>query len=155
LLPMLGAGHTHKEGAYAKTMDRGLSYLLGKQKEDGRFDGSAYQYGLAAMVLCEAYGLTMDSALKDPAQRAIDAIAKGQHPGGGWRYEPGQAGDMSTTTWPFIALMTGRAAGLRVPDITVERVARFLDTVSSPDGGSLGYVPKETAQKQDQLPPKD
>jgi len=49
LLPLLGAGQTHKEGQYKTSVRAGLYYLASKQKADGSFhesQGSMYSHGI-------------------------------------------------------------------------------------------------------------
>ena len=48
-----------------------------------------YDHGLAAIALCECYGMSNDPALRPHAQAALNFIVDAQDPkGGGWRYEP-------------------------------------------------------------------
>ena len=144
LLPFLGAGHTHQQGEYQDVVQRGLRYLVGEQKSTGSlFDlnGRMYSHGLAAVTLCEAYGMTRDHWLQGPAQTSLDFIVDAQHPAGGWRYSPGQAGDTSIVGWQIMALKSGYLAYLEVPKETIERADKFLDSVQSGDYGSFyGYT---------------
>ena len=97
LLPLLSAGHTHKEGKYARNVKDGLAYLLGKQKGDGDFgDRSTWAHGEAANAVCEAFGMTQDDWLKVPAQRAVDFITKTQNSAGGWDTEKGETAHTET-----------------------------------------------------------
>ncbi|HPP52144.1 MAG TPA: hypothetical protein PK777_04265, partial [Thermoguttaceae bacterium] len=95
LLAFLGAGYTHQEGPYRTQVQRGLEWLLANQKPDGDLWGYAqgssdtwlYSHGIAAIALCEAYGMTRDPALRQAAERAVGFIVAAQHPTrGGWRY---------------------------------------------------------------------
>jgi serine/threonine protein kinase/formylglycine-generating enzyme required for sulfatase activity/lysophospholipase L1-like esterase len=138
VLPLLGAGHTPREGKLARQVERGLDYLVRKQKADGDFGGGMYVQGLATIAVCEAFGMTGDERLKAPAQQAVSYLVRAQHKGGGWRYRPGEPGDTSSTGWQFMALKTGEMAGLVVPRETLERVAAYLDSAMGPDGG-YGY----------------
>jgi RNA polymerase sigma factor (sigma-70 family) len=145
LLPLLGAGETQRGvGAYhpyAGNVRRGLRYLVQVEDAKGDFHQGMYAHGLATLTLCEAYGLTGDAELKEPAQRALDYIVDAQHPtNGGWRYAPRQPGDMSVTSWQVLALASGRRAGLKIPKETWQRVATFLDSVGTHDGSAYGYV---------------
>jgi hypothetical protein len=117
----------------------GLDNLLKTQKTDGDLfvpldDASSrsvwlYSHSLAAIAICEAYGMTQDPALEKPAQRAIDFILAGQHPErGGWRYSPGVSTDTSVTGWMTMALKSGELAGLKVPASAYARIGRWLDT---------------------------
>ena len=149
LLPMLGAGHIHtKKSRYQDNVQRGLNYLISHQSDEGELfiDGGRntrfYSHAIAAMALCEAYGLSNDPRLKGPAQRAINFIAKSQNlDDGGWRYFPGQAGDTSVFGWQMFALRSGKLAGLEIPRRTIQGCRGFLDRVATDKGRtSYGYT---------------
>jgi hypothetical protein len=138
LLPFLGAGCTHKTGKHRKTVDAGLRRLLEFQdRETGSFSRDMYAHGLCMLAVCEACGMTDDPALKKAAQRAVDWTVRAQHGGGGWRYQPGQAGDTSVTTGQVVALKAATLAGLEVPKATLRKAATYLDNVL--DGSTEGY----------------
>lgn len=155
LLPFLGAGQTQEFGMYKATVARGLGWLLAHQEPNGDlradFPGQAgmYAHGQATIVLCEAYAMTGDEKLRQPAQAAIDFIQAAQHPRGGWRYQPGEAGDTSVLGWQVMALQSARAAGggLQVDDATLQLADYFLDSVSKssrsrlPQGALYRYLP--------------
>ena len=144
LLPFLGAGCSQTEGEYREVVERGIYYLAGRMKRTAHggdlMEGTMYSHGLASIALCEAYGMTQDEALRDPAQAALDFICHAQHPRGGWRYFPGQPGDMTVFGWQFMALKSGRMAGLDVPSPTVDAARKFLDTKQTLDGAYYGYI---------------
>jgi hypothetical protein len=133
LLPFLGAGHTHREGEYKETVERGLQWLVQNRHERdgwmGEGAGRMYAHGQVAIALCEAYALTNDSKLRGPAQQAIDFIVEAQHAAGGWRYFPGEPGDMSIVGWQLMALRSAQMSDLRVPAEVLERSNGFLDSV--------------------------
>lgn len=138
LLPFLGAGHTPRDGQYADVVARGVRFLVAQlrfapQGGDLR-DGTMYAQGLAAIALAEAAAMASDEALRAPAQAALDFIVHTQHPHGGWRYFPGQPGDMTVTGWQLVALQSGRTAGLRVPDEAFDRAVEFLGSTSKSSG---------------------
>ena len=94
---------------------------------------------MASIALCEAYGMTRNAKLRGPAQKAIDYIVKAQHPGtGGWRYRPNQPADTSVVGWQVMALKSAQMAGLDVPDVTMRKAQKFLDTVCA-EGSDEGY----------------
>jgi hypothetical protein len=155
LLPFLAAGYTHKGGAqfnkkemnkYVKNVANGIDYLLKLQRPTGDFGTqNMYEHAIATMALCEAFGMTQDPKLRYPCQKAIEFIVKAQHPAGGWRYGPGQAGDTSVTGWQVQALKSGHLAGLSVPKDTLQKAMSFLDSVSggtSRTGSTYGYTDK-------------
>ena len=146
LLPFLGAGQTHLQGDYTDTVARGLRWLMEAEGYDGdlrgRGYGRMYAHGQAAIALCEAYALTQDKQLAEPAQRAVDFIVRAQHRRGGWRYEPGQAGDTSVVGWQLMALRSAQMAYLKVPADSFTKAAKFLDSVQTqPSVGLYTYMP--------------
>ena len=146
LLPMYGAGHTHQQGDYQQVVDRGLRYLVSRFKS-APFgaslveSGGLYDHGIATILLCEAYAMTGDSWLREPAQRAIDFVVYAQDPrGGGWRYQPRARGDTSVVGWQFMALKSAQMAGLEVPTPTLQGVDHFLNSVQTKRGAAYGYT---------------
>ena len=147
LLPFLGAGQTPETGKYKRQVKQGLDWLVSIQKSNGdlRYNSQSnsgmYAHGQGAIVLCEAYLLSGNKKLKKPAQAAINFIVTAQHPKGGWRYQPGQAGDTSVMGWQVMALHSARAAGLHVPDYTVRDAKSYLDRADPKKRGLYGYQP--------------
>jgi RNA polymerase sigma factor (sigma-70 family) len=145
LLPLVEAGETPKSAGalhpYSWSVEKGLKYLLTKQSVEGSFAGDMYANALATRAVCEAYHRTKDPALKASAQRALGFIVQAQHEGGGWRYAPKQPGDTSVTSYQLAALVSGRRAGLAVPEQTLTLAGKFLDSVMSADGSGYAYYP--------------
>jgi hypothetical protein len=145
LLPFLGRGYTHKEGPYKKELEAGIAFLAGMCVQgQGRCfadGGNMYSQGLAAIALSEAYAMTQDNRLQGPAQAALNFISQAQDPvGGGWRYNPRQAGDTSALGWQLMALKSGNMAYLSVNASTVKNAIRFLDSASEESGSFYGYT---------------
>jgi len=155
LLAFMGAGHTHKEGAFQPNVARGLEYLLSIQDEDGFFAAKAtgiqqtYSQAQASIAVCELYGMSGDDALRVPAERAVRWAIDAQSDAGGWRYRPRQDSDTSVTGWYVMALISARIAGLDVDSEVLERVHTFLDSVQrvsgdnrpNKDGDKYAYLP--------------
>lgn len=150
LLPFLGAGQTHKQGKYKKNVEAGLYFLVQQMKVKNQMGlqcgdlaqggGTMYSHGMAAIVLCEAYGMTQDKGLMGPAQLSLNHIVYAQDPvGGGWRYQPRTAGDTSVVGWQLMALKSGHLAYLNVPPGTIAGANKFLDSVMS-DYSFYGYT---------------
>ena len=157
LLPFLGDGQTHLEGRYKDTIRKGLQWLVKNQVRDGnpKKDGDLfvaknknndnarmYSHGIATIALCEAYALSKDETLRDPAQRAINFIVHSQHKGtGGWRYQPNQPADTSVVGWQVMALKSGQMADLVVPQETLDGVKGWFQKIAGKgkDTGKYGY----------------
>ncbi|MEE8451591.1 MAG: prenyltransferase/squalene oxidase repeat-containing protein [Thermoguttaceae bacterium] len=147
LLPFLGAGQTHKDGKYKNTVNDGLQFLVrnmklspngGSLNEDG---GRMYSHGLASIALCEAYAMTHDKSLHQPAQATADFICYAQDPvGGGWRYMPRSPGDTSVGGWQIMALKSAHMADLHIPPIVIKKASLFLDAVQWESGVYYGYT---------------
>jgi hypothetical protein len=167
VLPFLGAGvgidrspeEPEELVAYQKVVRRGIAFLINSQTrskeraEDGKLGGSMYAHAVATIALCEAYGLSTErhkDQLKLPAQRAIKFIAQAQHKAGGWRYGPGQEGDMSAVAWQFLAIRSGQLAGLMIGSDPLIRAERFVDSCAAGPQDSVKsqycYQPGEGAK---------
>jgi hypothetical protein len=151
LLAFLGAGYTHTSGEHQDVVRRGLDWLTSHQKASGDLFADEtrfvwmYSHGMAAIALCEAYGMTGDESLQQPAQRALDFIVAAQHPTfGGWRYRPRFESDTSVSGWQLMALKSGEMAGLTVPQSAYDGVTRWLNSVEeSSTPGRFRYHPSK------------
>ncbi|MFG0254244.1 MAG: prenyltransferase/squalene oxidase repeat-containing protein [Rhodopirellula sp. JB053] len=146
LLAFQGDGNTHFDGPYSKNVERGLKFLLNKQRRrDGFFAANephhqrAYAHAQATIVLCELYAMTRDSKLRVPAEAAIEYSIKAQGNEGGWRYDPRSDSDLSVTGWYVMALTSAQAAGIPFDHSTLAIVDGYLDTVSVEDGAGYCY----------------
>jgi hypothetical protein len=150
VLALLGSGHTHLEGKHRESVQHALEYLLSIQRTNGSLAGDAklfasmYCHGMVTLALAESLAITGDPRLKSGVERAVDFTVRAQHSGGGWRYQPGDVGDMSQFGWQVMALKSAELAGIKTPEATRQRAARFLETVSSGrNGGLASYRAKE------------
>jgi hypothetical protein len=158
VLAFLGAGQSHKEGRYKQTVQAGLDWLVKNLETDagptaGKFKGSTmrngqiYGQGIAALALCEAYGMTQDPLLKYPAQAAIDYIQRIQAANGSWGYVAGTAGDTSIVGWQIQAMHAAKIARLNVDDKVVKKAIDFLNFAGAGQYKSMyGYQNSAGAQ---------
>jgi hypothetical protein len=144
LLPLLADGNTHQAGRHRQNVEQALGWLLGHQKPDGELNVQTgqntrmYAHAIATIALCEAYGMTRDAALRDPAQRAVGFILRAQHrQSGGWRYEPRVPADTSVVGWQVMALKSAQMASLDVPQEPLALVLKWLRSVEG-KGQELG-----------------
>ncbi len=147
LLSFLGAGYTHQEGKHQEVVRKGLNWLKKIQKRDGNLHDweelgrqtAFYAHGQGTIVLCEAYALTNDRTLLEPARKALQFIYDSQNEHGGWQYQPGAVGDLSVTGWQVMAMQSARMAGIEVPEDVLARTSLFLNSVSSEQGSRYRY----------------
>ncbi len=154
LLAFQGNGNTHQQGPYRDRVDQGARWLIKKQDRSGMMGNGLprhqkmYAQAQATIALCELYGMTRDSWLREPAQRAINFAAESQSRLGGWRYEPKQDADVSVTGWFVMALESGRAAGLDVNPSVLRNVDKFLDAVQHYGGAAYAYQIQSPPSKE-------
>ena len=148
LLPFLGFGQTHKsKGPYQQCITKGIAWLIHQQRPDGDLAGNAplpmYSHGIAAITLCEAYGMTHDEHVGLAARRAVAFIERAQNQStGGWRYEPGDPGDTSVFGWQIMALKSAQLAGLPVNSFTLDNAQKWLRSVAKGEHmGLYSYQP--------------
>ena len=144
LLCFFGWGARHdRDGEYRDHVQLALDYLLSIQEDNGDLSGEGLMYchAIASIALCEAYGISKDERLRDPAERSIAyTLAAQSKSRGGWRYNPGEDSDTSITGWQYMALHSARLAGLKIPEENFERARRWLDQAGGgKHGGLYGY----------------
>jgi hypothetical protein len=155
VLAFLGAGETHLKGNHRDAVRRGLEFLINSQREDGNLAGDArlfakmYCHAMASFAISEAYALTGDRRLEASVRAAINYSLQSQHPGtGGWRYQPGDTGDMSQHGWQVLALKSAELAGIPMPDATRWRATKFVESCASGQHDGLSsYRPAERATR--------
>lgn len=151
VLSFLGAGHTHLDGPHQKTVQKALEYLIRTQNDDGSMYGSAglfartYCHAMAMLAITEAYALTGDHRIKPFVEKAQKYTLSIQNQTtGGWRYRPGDDGDMSQFGWQVMALVSAEQAGFPIPEKPRQLMAKFLAGYSKgKSGGISSYRPAE------------
>jgi hypothetical protein len=148
LLSFQGAGYTHQQFKYENVCKGALGWLIKQQRPNGdlyvRTDNVSntnawlYSHSMAALALCEAYGMTQDESVKNAAQRAIDFLVDSQDPeGGGWRYTPRIGSDTSVTGWVMMALKSAELSGLNVPKKTYVGLNKWINNSQARDAPYL------------------
>ena len=154
LLALMANGHTHLEGQYQKQVRRGLEFLMRTQATNGSLAGNSnmfaqmYCHGMASLALSEAYALTGDRRLAPYVQRAVNYTLYAQHPAGGWRYRPGDEGDMSQFGWQVMALKSAELGGIAIDQKSWDAMRYFLgQTAAGTNRGLSSYRPGEKATR--------
>lgn len=129
-------GQIHRMGEIVK---RGLQWLLQNQGPTGVIaspGGDAHlNHALATLALSEAYGMTASVPLKDPAQKAVDALCAMASREGGWhRNDPGSRGEILASTFGVMALTSARMSELSFPAATAENAWTFFNQEVDDDG---------------------
>lgn len=149
VLAFLANGYSHLEGPYQDQVKQGLEYLVSNQASDGSLAGRAklfarmYCHSMSLLAISEAYAMTGDRRLAVSVQRGVNYSVSAQDPkDGGWRYQPGDDGDMSQFGWQVLALHSAELAGIDIPKQTQMRMGKFLNLCCiSPSKGIAAYRP--------------
>lgn len=152
LLAFQGAGNTHRRGQFKENVAKGIKALMRFQDAEGNFYHSGGNAGLytqaqCTIALCELYGMTGDSALRDSAELAVKYCIEAQDAQGGWRYEKARDSDTSVTGWMVMALQSARMAGLEVSSQVLRKVELYLDHAATDEGAQYKYQPGDSEPK--------
>jgi len=162
LCAFLGAGYTNRgRHPFAKVVSRGLRYLKNIQDPEGCYGPRTsqqyiYNHATAALAMVEAYGMTASPIWKTSAQKGLDFIAMTRNPYFAWRYgiKPGD-NDTSVSGWMMMAIKSAKlinedakkrhkAPPLLVDESALDGMRAWLDKVTDPDYGRVGYVQRGT-----------
>ncbi len=168
LLAFLGAGYTQLSKPeqdpvipgevldFGPVVRKGLQWLMAHQDPEGclgeRGPKHMYNHAIAALALCEDYGMTGAQVVKDPAQRSIDFLVASQNPGRGWRYSARcNDNDTSVTGWAVMALKSAELSELVFPRTAYDGAMAWLNEVTETNGYyAVGYNQKGTGLVYDE-----
>lgn len=147
-IALMADGSVPGRGVHARTVERGLEFVLKSGTETGLLaadasNGPMYGHGFATLFLGEAYGMTRGGADTDRSKRvhetltrACELIARSQNSEGGWRYNPvPYDADVSVTICQIMALRSARNAGIDVPKAVIDRAVEYVRQCQNADGG--------------------
>ncbi|TVR16203.1 MAG: hypothetical protein EA401_01710 [Planctomycetota bacterium] len=120
LLCFLGAAYDHHiPSPFRRVVKAGLDWLLDQQQEDGRFaEDNVRVDAQATLALVEAFAVSQDPDLREPAQRGVTHLISQQHRvperALAWGLRQGSAMDTLTTAWVMQALYLAQMVDLDV-----------------------------------------
>jgi hypothetical protein len=165
-LAFLGHGETPDSIEFGDTVSKALDYLSIHVGGDGLVTDTSQDYiggdsqGLVALALVDGYAMTQSPLLRNPLERAVNAIIREQSAPkanaahvGGWRYRPSSGdSDVSVTGWMIMALTSAKAAGLSVPQEVCDNAAEFLWNMYDVKNPGFGY---QTPERSPSMTGKD
>ncbi|MDZ7815960.1 MAG: prenyltransferase/squalene oxidase repeat-containing protein [Planctomycetota bacterium] len=143
LLAFAGAGHTEKTGKYRRVVRKAIQWLSEHQDNDGNFapGQTMYSHAIPVLALLEEVAMAPVPRTKSIAKRGLDYMLKAQNQYKAWRYWPNDGdNDISVTTWCVMAMKAAKVAGFDVPAGSWAGVQAFLDEVTEPNYGQVGYT---------------
>lgn len=143
-LAFLAHGETPQQSKeFGPALESALRYLMSVQQADGRFSANSYTHAIATYALAEAFALTRIMELREPMEKGVAFIIKGQQDEGGFDYGYAKAArfDTSVAGWNIQALKAAYTAGSVAPGLkeAAQRSVRFLKTQAYAQNGS-GFV---------------
>jgi hypothetical protein len=143
VISILAHGDDPNFGPYAKTVHRGLDFILSQMDQTTGYIGpSMYNHGFSTLALAESYGTVDDPRLGTALQKAVRLIISSQEENGrhAWRYSP-EARDADTTVSgaQMVALLAARNAGIPVPEHSIQNGLEFFRSCQTGEGG-IGYI---------------
>jgi hypothetical protein len=117
--------------------------MLKNQRADGGWAAKRDQYevyasGLGTLAIAEAYGMTKDARLRPSAQKGVGYILKIQDKYAGWHH--GGLRSTSVSGWMVMALKSAKIAGLRVDGAGFQGATNWIDKMTDPGTGKIGYT---------------
>jgi hypothetical protein len=153
VMAFLSAGHVPGEGRYGRTVEKGVRWVLGKQKPSGLIatDGGheMYHHGICTLMLAEVAGMTegeLNTEVRHALEKAVQIILQAQRTSGpdrgGWRYQVAHVGgsDISVTGWQVMALRAAKNLGCDVPADRIERAVDYIQRCQDRAGGGFRYT---------------
>jgi hypothetical protein len=140
VLALLVDGPGGLAGDRGGAVRRAVEYLVAAQGDAGTF-GDIYETVFAAQALAEYAVLANEQErLRSALERARDYIVDAQNAGAGWRYKPRDGeSDTSVTARAVCALHRMQSAGVEVPRQTFRDALAWIDKMTDPDYGQVGY----------------
>jgi Prenyltransferase and squalene oxidase repeat len=139
----LAHGEDPVNGPYAKTISRGIDFIISQQTEKNGYIGSSmYNHAFATKALAESYGVVDNPKIAPALRKAVELILSAQKRNrfGAWRYTPdSRDADTTVTGCQLVTLFAARNAGITVPDESIRKAIAYLNNNRSADG-SYGYT---------------
>ena len=127
---------------FEPTLSAAVSWLRSQIRATGLFPRHAYEAGIALMALGQAASSSGDVELYADLERAWKYYAanEGQGASIGYRYGPGQPGDLSVTGWYVQAYEAAVDAEAKLPEGLGANLATFVRTTWR-GGHEFAYTP--------------
>jgi hypothetical protein len=154
VMSFMAAGHVPGEGPYGRQLERGIDWVISKQKPNGMLvfeqgHGPMYSHGISTLMLAEVAGMVgkkqgkpVRRALEKAIRLILDAqnVRKNGRDSGGWRYNPTSTdSDLSVTGWQLLALRAAKNIGCDVPADSIDNAVAYVKRLSVSGNNGFGY----------------
>lgn len=139
----LAHGEDPVNGPYAKSIRKGIDFIISQQNEQTGYIGSSvYNHAFATLALAESYGMVDEPKIAPALQKAVELSLSSQkrNRSNGWRYTPDSTdADTTVTGSQMVALLAARNAGIPVPEDAIRKGLAYLEGNRGLNG-SYGYT---------------
>jgi hypothetical protein len=156
VMAFLSCGKVPGEGKDGAAVERGVQFVLSRQKPNGLIvesqDGNMemYIHGICTLMLAEVVGMTSGKGaeeLRKKLEIAVRVILQGQrangNEAGGWRYRVvGNDADLSVTGWQLLALRAAKNVGCDVPAAKIRSAVEYVRRCYDPGTQGFHYQPQ-------------
>ncbi len=154
VLAFLGHGETPDSQEFGRTVSKGLLYLAQHVDTNGLITGVSQDYigygysqGPAILALSEGYAVTQSAILREPLDRALQAVFRQQAAAksrqqdmGGWRNQSSpNDSDVPVTGWMIMALKSAQSAGIEISQDVFDKAAQYLWNMYDVKNPGFGY----------------
>ncbi len=144
-------------GARGAAIDMAVAWLLDQQDSETGLLGDEighaflYDHAIGTIALCDALARGHAGADRASCQKAVNYAARARNPYRVWRYEspPNGENDTSVTVWMIQALTAAESAGLKVDRSAYSAAIEWLDEMTDPGTGRVGYTEIGSASSRD------
>jgi len=143
LLAFAGAGHTERSGKWSRVVKKAIQWLSEQQDAKGNFAPrtTMYSHAIPTLALLEEVAMAPVPRTQAIAKKGFDYMISVQNDYKAWRYWPkDNDNDTSVSAWCVMAMKAAKVAGFDVPQGAWAGVKNFLDEVTEPNYGEVGYT---------------
>lgn len=143
ILTFLAHGETTASPIYGDTLRRALRFLVARQNANGEFadvgtTGGTYAQAICVYAVSEAYGMMRIPSLREPMEKGVSVLLRGQQAAGGfdYRFAKGPRRDTSLGGWCCQALKAAFIAGAENEGLkmAMDRAVADIRSVQKNDG---------------------
>ena len=147
ILTFLAHGETTASPHYGDTIRKALYFLVARQNAAGEFasvdtTGGTYAQAICVYAISEAFGMMRIPSLREPMEKGVAVLLRGQQSGGGfdYRFAKGTRRDTSLGGWCCQALKAAYIAGADNAGLKIAMDNAVADIRSAQkDDGSFYY----------------
>ncbi|MFA4987044.1 MAG: hypothetical protein WC712_10700, partial [Candidatus Brocadiia bacterium] len=153
LLTFIRYENSENTGKYSKVVAKAVEWLSKQQDRKGNFAPrtTMYSHAIPTLALLELAAISKVPQTKEIAKKGFDYMLSARNDNKAWRYWPkDNDNDTSITTWCVMVLQAAENVGFEVPANAWAGVNNFLNEVTEPNTGEVGYTARPITDTTEQ-----